>query len=311
MQIPDNTGERLSSVLVFSGIRLNGDHEDYPGLRIPLASCLVKRNPDQIIDNQNPVLNTNEMYRVVLTALSNGWDYQAVAPPNAKENQAELDHEDVEFGANTAKAFVSDRLALFYERRIVVINGVATRMPDTDLMILEFLLRNPSKINDRDTILETVWGDTFLSTRNVDLAVNRIRSKLGPDAHTLIRSVRTTHLRDGGYEWTPEVSDTLAAVPSDLSPLIMMKRENGTRFNLLDRLVDLVNFVEKCNSEGVTPTRKQIESNLGLTSSQVSNLVRELRRGSHDAESPYYGSRLTNPSRIGYLYEKNESTKVR
>lgn len=66
--------------------------------------------------------------------------------------------------------------------------------------LLEYLVLNPGKIIDRNTILDEVWGyETEITTRTVDVHVARLRQRLG-------ESERPRHIltyRGRGYKFVP------------------------------------------------------------------------------------------------------------
>ncbi|MFT8710659.1 winged helix-turn-helix domain-containing protein [Komagataeibacter rhaeticus] len=80
-------------------------------------------------------------------------------------------------------------------------SGVAVEISGAEHDLLTSFLDNPQRVIGRDRLLElsrTRLGD--VSDRSVDVLVSRLRRKLGPDADSLIRTVRGM-----GYIFTSEV----------------------------------------------------------------------------------------------------------
>jgi DNA-binding response OmpR family regulator len=60
----------------------------------------------------------------------------------------------------------------------------------TEFALLELLLSHPRQVFSRETLLNRVWGYDFAGDTNVvDVAVGRLRDKLGDRARRLIRTV--------------------------------------------------------------------------------------------------------------------------
>jgi DNA-binding response OmpR family regulator len=57
--------------------------------------------------------------------------------------------------------------------------------------LLEYLMRSPGRVLTRTQILEHVWGYDFdIETNLIDVHIQRMRKKLGPEVASLIETVR-------------------------------------------------------------------------------------------------------------------------
>jgi two-component system, OmpR family, response regulator MtrA len=79
-------------------------------------------------------------------------------------------------------------------------NGRVLDLSATEFRLLLELARHPDRVLTRETLLERVWGYDYLGdSRLVDMAINRLRTKLGddPKAPRYITTVRGV-----GYRFT-------------------------------------------------------------------------------------------------------------
>jgi DNA-binding response OmpR family regulator len=82
---------------------------------------------------------------------------------------------------------------------LATLDGMALELSRTEFDLLFLLLRNPGRAFGRAYLLETVWGEPYLSSdRSVDNAVLRLRKKIEP----LGDSIET--VRGVGYRLRPE-----------------------------------------------------------------------------------------------------------
>jgi two-component system response regulator ResD len=84
------------------------------------------------------------------------------------------------------------RLELDEEARRVSVDGEEVDLTRREFDLLAALLRDPDRVHTRDTLLEQVWGSTYLQPKTVDVHVAGLRRKLG-DALTV------SSLRGVGY----------------------------------------------------------------------------------------------------------------
>ncbi|WP_142413556.1 response regulator transcription factor [Hathewaya massiliensis] len=69
------------------------------------------------------------------------------------------------------------------DKKIFQKNGVDIPLTPTEFSIMEYLMNNPNKALDRDSILDYVWGKTYVGdTKTVDVNIRRIRQKIETDS---------------------------------------------------------------------------------------------------------------------------------
>jgi len=77
--------------------------------------------------------------------------------------------------------------------------GAEVPLTTKEYRLLEFFLQRPGRALTRDSIMNSVWGNTIMVTsRSVDRCVTTLRSKIEPDPHhpTFIHTIR-----DVGYRF--------------------------------------------------------------------------------------------------------------
>lgn len=82
-------------------------------------------------------------------------------------------------------------LAVNLITREVKVDGASVRLTAREFNLLEYLMRSPGRVLTRTQILEQVWGYDFdVETNLIDVHIQRLRKKLGPNAAPLIETVR-------------------------------------------------------------------------------------------------------------------------
>lgn len=72
-------------------------------------------------------------------------------------------------------------LELDYMAHRVMAKGRPVHMGPTEFKLLEWLMRHPDRVYERDQLLDRVWGrNVFLDERTVDVHVLRLRKALAP-----------------------------------------------------------------------------------------------------------------------------------
>ena len=68
------------------------------------------------------------------------------------------------------------------DKHQVSVNGVLITLPLREFELLEFFMRNPSRVLTRNQIIDRVWGgDYFGDTKTLDVHVKRLRAKIEAD----------------------------------------------------------------------------------------------------------------------------------
>lgn len=81
----------------------------------------------------------------------------------------------------SAATLVRGPLVLDAEAHRATLDGQPLDLSPTEFALLDLLLRNPGRAFSRTYLLDTVWGENYVSgDRSVDNAVLRLRKKLGP-----------------------------------------------------------------------------------------------------------------------------------
>ncbi|QOC94800.1 winged helix family transcriptional regulator [Micromonospora craniellae] len=75
------------------------------------------------------------------------------------------------------------------QARVVHRGGREVVLTRREFDLLWHLVAHPRRVFTRAQLLESVWGHTFTSARNVDVQVRRVRVKVGTDL-SVIRTVR-------------------------------------------------------------------------------------------------------------------------
>jgi len=85
----------------------------------------------------------------------------------------------------------SENLVVNLLTREVRVGDTPVRLTTREFNLLEYLMRSPGRVLTRTQILEHVWGYDFdIETNLVDVHIQRMRKKLGPEVAQLIETVR-------------------------------------------------------------------------------------------------------------------------
>jgi DNA-binding response OmpR family regulator len=82
------------------------------------------------------------------------------------------------------------------EARRVTVDREEVGLTRREFDLLAALLRDPDRVHTRDSLLEQVWGSTYLQPKTVDVHVAGLRRKLG-------EAVQISSLRGVGYRLEP------------------------------------------------------------------------------------------------------------
>tara|TARA_Y100001968_G_scaffold324494_1_gene363906 strand:+ start:1190 stop:1858 length:669 start_codon:yes stop_codon:yes gene_type:complete len=76
------------------------------------------------------------------------------------------------------------------EKYLVFCNNTAIKLPKKQFELLKLLYSKPGKVFARDYIISMVWGTNyFISSRNIDVQIRKIREKIGHDKIETIKGV--------------------------------------------------------------------------------------------------------------------------
>lgn len=123
---------------------------------------------------------------------------ELVARINAVLRRVQGDTEE-EFGEEGL--LVLGPISMDVDRHEVSVHGESVAFPLREFELLEFFLRNPSRVLTRGQIIDRVWGPNYVGdTKTLDVHVKRVRAKIEADPAnpTLITTVRGL-----GYKLVP------------------------------------------------------------------------------------------------------------
>ena len=107
---------------------------------------------------------------------------------------AGMERIDVILRRTQPRIFTDGGLTIDYSARSVALDGESVPLTATEFDLLALLTRNAGAALSRDKILSAVWGWDFVGeTRTVDVHVQRLRAKLGPE--------RIETVYKYGYRW--------------------------------------------------------------------------------------------------------------
>ncbi|HZN15825.1 MAG TPA: response regulator transcription factor [Acidimicrobiales bacterium] len=89
------------------------------------------------------------------------------------------------------------------ERHEVRVRGEERKLPLKEFELLELLLANAGRVLTRDTLIDRVWGATYVGdTKTLDVHIKRLRGRIEDDP---ARPTRITTIRGLGYRFeTPK-----------------------------------------------------------------------------------------------------------
>ena len=77
-------------------------------------------------------------------------------------------------------------LELDVEKKRLTVDGEREDLTPIEFQLLYLLMKNPGRIFGREQFLDSIWSDTNVTDRTVDVHITRLRKKLGPYGRFLI-----------------------------------------------------------------------------------------------------------------------------
>ncbi|MFY0600037.1 MAG: response regulator transcription factor [Cyclobacteriaceae bacterium] len=72
----------------------------------------------------------------------------------------------------------------------VISKGSKINLPKKEFELLYFLAQNPSKVFNRDELLQNIWGtDVYVLARTVDVHIRKVREKIGEGYISTVKGV--------------------------------------------------------------------------------------------------------------------------
>jgi two-component system response regulator RegX3 len=116
--------------------------------------------------------------------------------------RAALRRAPTEEGVEDVRLLLSRDLKLDRERREVTFHGEMIKLPLKEYELLELLMANAGKVVTRKTIIDRIWGTTYVGdTKTLDVHVKRLRSRIEEDEAAPQRVVT---IRGVGYRFDAE-----------------------------------------------------------------------------------------------------------
>lgn len=98
------------------------------------------------------------------------------------------------------------------DERVLIYDGKPVALTPKATLLLRFLLENPGRILEKESLMEAVWTDSFVEESNLTFTINAIRKALGDDrkSPTFIETIPKR-----GYRFIAEVTQ---ASERDIEP---------------------------------------------------------------------------------------------
>lgn len=107
---------------------------------------------------------------------------------------------DSETQSSQAISNIGD-ISIDHERHVVHNKGQEVHLPRKQFNMLSLLVSRAGKVVSREVIMQQIWGDeVYVSERNIDVQIRKIREKIGVDRIKTIKGV--------GYKFIAEPENT-------------------------------------------------------------------------------------------------------
>jgi two-component system, OmpR family, alkaline phosphatase synthesis response regulator PhoP len=98
--------------------------------------------------------------------------------------------DQTDFKAQTSSKITKiGTLIIDREKYEIVINDINIVLPRKEFNLLELLASKQDKVFTREEIFDTVWGDTFVGDRTIDVHIRKLREKLGEQSITTVKGI--------------------------------------------------------------------------------------------------------------------------
>lgn len=96
----------------------------------------------------------------------------------------------VKVGSQVQTEIQLDGLMLNLQQRKAVAGDELLDLTPKEFDLLALLAANPDRVYTRDQLLDLIWGMEYIGgTRTVDIHVQRVRKKLGPDYSDILQTI--------------------------------------------------------------------------------------------------------------------------
>ncbi len=193
-----------------------GEEDRIAGLELGADDYLVKPfSPREVVSRVKAILRRSsrvidlhsEQANAPLEAVGVGHGETTAILPARDGKQATasgIPGKDARITGNTAEEIRFDSLRINIPARRVEVNGQVATLTAKEFDLLVTLASAPERVFNRETLLEQIWGYTFLGDgRTVDVHIGTLRKKLeaagGPGTPHFIKTVWGL-----GYKFDPE-----------------------------------------------------------------------------------------------------------
>ena len=90
-------------------------------------------------------------------------------------------------------------VSLNHEKHVFIKHGEEIHLPRKQFDILSLLIANAGNVVRRTDLMGIIWGDVFVSDRNIDVQIRKIREKIGDNLIKTIKGV--------GYKFDPKAAE--------------------------------------------------------------------------------------------------------
>lgn len=149
--------------------------------------CEQLRNNEETADTLIIILTARGEDYSQIAGLEAGADDYLVKPINYKVLISRVNallrrkfviNKSVEDNKSGSKIILGD-LLIDREKYLVKDNNRTINLPRKEFELLALLASNPGKVFTRSEIYDTIWGDTIVGDRTIDVHILKLREKLG------------------------------------------------------------------------------------------------------------------------------------
>lgn len=107
----------------------------------------------------------------------------------------------VKSGGQVQEEIELNGLILNVLQRKAVAGGKLLELTPKEFDLLALLATNPERVYTRDQLLDFIWGMEYIGgTRTVDIHIQRVRKKLGPDFQDILQTIHGIGYKASGRE---------------------------------------------------------------------------------------------------------------
>lgn len=165
-----------------------------------LEVCKILRNKEEYEDIPIIMVSAKTSTEDRIKGLDLGADDYLIKPFNGKELVARVKtvlRRLKRQGRIRKKGYSDDLITIDRENFHIIVDGENIELTRKEFAIIELLSVEPYKLFPREKILDTLWGNTYVTARTVDVHIRHLREKMGKAAFYL------KNIRGAGYTFFP------------------------------------------------------------------------------------------------------------